>query len=247
MHSFADCYDLYILLLDFANALTTYADEQLQERIARSQATHTSFSPNRRFIRNRFAEQLFNNQRLRHELEERHLSWEAGMSAVKAVYLNLVATPWYKEYMEQADCTYEDDKRIWRKIYTELLPSNEAVLSAIDDALEGWKVPREVLSREQEAWLAAYVRRLVKRRDKVAAKLIQISAEEDNFDAIISSFHALPEDDRTILQEMIFLGVKGANVCISRDGRTDRTVWRHRKAALERIALDCSRKRGALP
>ena len=63
----------------------------------------------------------------------------------------------------------------------------EAVLSAIDDALEGWKVPREVLSREQEAWLAAYVRRLVKRRDKVAAKLIQIRAEEDNFDAVISS------------------------------------------------------------
>ena len=133
MHSFADCYDLYILLLDFANALTTYADEQLQERIARSQATHTSFTPNRRFIRNRFAEQLFNNRRLRHELEERHLSWEAGMSAVKAVYLNLVATPWYKEYMEQADCTYEDDKRIWRKIYTELLPSNEAVLSALEE------------------------------------------------------------------------------------------------------------------
>ena len=122
----------------------------------------------------------------------------------------------------------------------------EAVLSAIDDALEGWKVPREVLSREQEARLAAYARRLMRRRDKVAAKLIQISAEEDNFDAIIRSFHALPEDDRTILQEMIFLGVKGANVSISRGCRTDRTVWRHRKAALDRIVEDCSRKRGAL-
>ena len=55
------------------------------------------------------------------------------MSAVKAVYLNMVATPWYKEYMEQADCTYEDDKRIWRKIYTELLPGNEAVLSALEE------------------------------------------------------------------------------------------------------------------
>ncbi|MGX8703508.1 MAG: hypothetical protein ACSW8H_03550, partial [bacterium] len=96
------------------------------------------------------------------------------------------------------------------------------------------------------ARLAAYGRRLMRRRDKVAAKLIQISAEEDNFDAIIRSFHALPEDDRTILQEMIFLGVKGANVSISRGCLTDRTVWRHRKAALDRIALDCSRKRGAL-
>lgn len=131
--SFADTYDLYMLLLDFASALTSYADEQLQERIARAQATHTSFTPNRRFIRNRFAEQLFSNQRLRRELIERHLSWEAGMSAVKAVYLSLVQTPWYKEYMEQAACTYEDDKRIWRKIYTELLPGNEAMLTALEE------------------------------------------------------------------------------------------------------------------
>ena len=133
LRSFADCYDLYMLLLDFASALTSYADEQLQERIARSQATHTPFTPNRRFIRNRFAEQLFTNQRLRRELEERHLSWEAGMPAVKTVYLSLVATDWYKQYMEQAECTYEDDKRIWRKIYTELLPGNEAVLSALEE------------------------------------------------------------------------------------------------------------------
>lgn len=131
--SFADCYDLYMLLLDFASALTSYADEQLQERIARSQATHTPFSPNRRFIKNRFAQQLFNNQRLRRELEERHLSWDAGMPAVKAVYLSLVATDWYKQYMEQPECTYEDDKRVWRKIYTELLPGNEALLSALEE------------------------------------------------------------------------------------------------------------------
>jgi len=133
MRSFADTYDLYMLLLDFASALTSYADEQLQERIARAQATHTPFKPNRRFIRNRFAEQLFTNQRLRRELDERHLSWEAGMSAVRSVYLSLVATDWYKAYMEQAECTYEDDKRIWRKIYTELLPGNEAMLSALEE------------------------------------------------------------------------------------------------------------------
>ena len=131
--SFADTYDLYMLLLDFANALTLYADEQLQERISRAQATHTPFTPNRRFINNRFAQQLFTNQRLRRELDERQLSWEAGMPAVKAVYLSLVATDWYKTYMEQPECTYEDDKRIWRKIYTELLPGNEAMLSALEE------------------------------------------------------------------------------------------------------------------
>lgn len=133
LKSFADTYDLYLLLLDFSNALTTYADEQLQERIARAQATHTPLRPNRRFIKNRFAEQLFNNRRLRRELEERHLSWEAGMSAVKSVYLSLVATEWYKQYMEQAESDYEEDKRIWRRIYSEILPANEAVLSALEE------------------------------------------------------------------------------------------------------------------
>lgn len=133
LHNFADTYDLYILLLDFASALTSYADEQLQERIARAQATHTPFKPNRRFIQNRFAEQLFTNRRLRRELEERHLSWEAGMPAVKAVYLSLVATDWYKQYMEQPESNYEEDKRLWRRIYSELLPGNEAMLSALDE------------------------------------------------------------------------------------------------------------------
>lgn len=133
LRSFADTYDLYILLLDFASALTTYADEQLQERIARAQATHTPFTPNRRFIQNRFAEQLFTNRRLRHELEERHLSWESGESAVKAVYLSLVGTEWYKQYMEQPESSYDEDKRLWRKIYSELLPANEAVLSALEE------------------------------------------------------------------------------------------------------------------
>lgn len=133
LKSFADTYDLYLLLLDFSSALTTYADEQLQERIARAQATHTPLRPNRRFIKNRFAEQLFNNRRLRRELEERHLSWEAGMSAVKSVYLSLVATDWYKQYMEQAESDYEEDKRIWRRIYSEILPANEAVLSALEE------------------------------------------------------------------------------------------------------------------
>ena len=180
LRSFADTYDLYMLLLDFANALTSYADEQLEERIARAQATHTPFTPNRRFIRNRFAEQLFTNQRLRRELEERQLSWEAGRSAVRSVYLSLVATDWYKQYMEQADCTYEDDKRIWRKIYTELLPGNEAMLSALEEM---------ELAMDHFTWVTdldivlSYVVKSVRKfreEDGVEQELLEMFASEDD-------------------------------------------------------------------
>ena len=133
VNSFSDTYDLYLLLLDFANALTTYADQQLQERKARAQATHTPFDANTRFIHNRFAHQVFINNRLRHELDERHLSWEAGMSAVRSIYLNMVNTKWYKQYMEQEEDSYDSDKRLWRRIYSELMPSNDDLQAALEE------------------------------------------------------------------------------------------------------------------
>ena len=133
VNSFSDSYDLYLLLLDFANALTTYADQQLQERKARAQATHTPFEANTRFIHNRFAHQVFVNNRLRHELDERHLSWDAGMSAVRSIYLSMVATDWYKQYMEQDEDSYDSDKRLWRRIYSELMPGNEDLQAALEE------------------------------------------------------------------------------------------------------------------
>lgn len=229
LHNFADCYDLYILLLDFANALTTYADEQLQERIARSQATHTPFTPNRRFIRNRFAEQLFTNQRLRRELEERHLSWETGMPAVKAVYLSLVGTDWYKQYMEQVECNYEDDKRIWRKIYTELLPGNEAMLSALEEMeLEldhfTWVTDLDfVLSyvvksvrkfREEEGVEQSLLEMFDSEEDlEFATSLLQHTIEHRNeYDALIDAHLKNWDPERVALMDRIILLVALAEI-----------------------------------
>ena len=71
--SFADTYDLYFVLLDFVNELTAYAQQQLEEQSARSRATHTLWKPNRRFVENRLAQQLFDNRALRAHVLEQHL------------------------------------------------------------------------------------------------------------------------------------------------------------------------------
>ena len=59
--SFADTYDLYFMLLAFANELTAYAQQQLEDRLARAKATHSDWTPNKRFVQNRLAQQLFDN------------------------------------------------------------------------------------------------------------------------------------------------------------------------------------------
>ena len=131
--SFADTYDLYFVLLDFANVLTAYAQQQLEDQAARARATHADWTPNRRFVQNRWAQQIFDNRALRARIAEQHLEWDSGMSAVSEVYRQLIESDFYRAYMDAPSCSYEDDKRIWRQIYQHLLASNPALEDALDE------------------------------------------------------------------------------------------------------------------
>lgn len=131
--SFADTYDLYFVLLDFANELTAYAQRQIEDQISRARATHSNWTPNRRFVQNKLAQQLFDNRALRARIQEQQLSWDSGMQAVADIYHRLIESDYYRTYMEAEECTYEDDKRIWRQIYQHLLPENNVLYDALDE------------------------------------------------------------------------------------------------------------------
>jgi len=133
LKSFADTYDLYFVLLDFANTLTAYAQQQLEDQAARARATHRNWTPNRRFVENRLAQQLFDNRALRARIVEQNLSWDSGMAAVSAIYRQLVESDMYREYMNAPECTYDNDKQLWRRIYQNLLPENGDLIEALDE------------------------------------------------------------------------------------------------------------------
>ena len=131
--SFADTYDLYFVLLDFANELTAYAQRQLEEQLSRARATHSDWQPNRRFVNNRLAKQLFENRALRARITEQHLEWDSGMTAIIEIYRQLQESDFFRKYMEAEECTYDDDKRLWRQIYQHLLTGSEALVEALDE------------------------------------------------------------------------------------------------------------------
>lgn len=160
LHSFADTYSLYMMLLEFVNTLTRYAQEQLEESAARAKVTHREFIPNRRFVENKVARQVFENLNLRRFIDEQHLVWDAGMNAVQSVYKQLLAAPFYREYMKLPQVTYEDDKRVWRKIFSDIIPQNEEMYSAMDEMevvldKNHWSTDLEVVS--------SYVLKTIKR------------------------------------------------------------------------------------
>ena len=160
LNKFSSTYSLYMMLLSFADELTTYAEEQISENQRRATVLHQTYNANRRFVNNRVAQQLFNNRRLRNYLENEHLTWDVGMSAIESTYKKLIETPFYKEFMALEAPSYEDEKSLWRKIYSTLLLESED-LSA---ALEGMEV-----SLDQEGWtvdmdmVITYVIKTIKR------------------------------------------------------------------------------------
>ena len=160
LKSFADTYDLYFMLLNFANELTAYAQRESEQQVARARATHSGWQPNRRFVQNRLAQQLFDNRALRSRVEEQHLAWDSGMPAVADVYKQLVRSDFYREYMEADKCTYEDDKRIWRQIYQHLLAGN----AVLEDSLDEMEVVLDKTNWSTEAdVILSYVIKTIKR------------------------------------------------------------------------------------
>lgn len=133
LRSFSDTYSLYILLLDFVNELTRYADDQIAQSRARAKATHVIYQPNMRFVENAFAKQVFENRTLRNYIENEKLSWDMGMLAVEDVYRKLQEAPFYKEYLALREPSYEEDKKLWRKIFTDLLIDNENFYTALEE------------------------------------------------------------------------------------------------------------------
>ncbi len=131
--SFDSTYDLYMLLVDFVNELTAYAEGQIEQAENRAKVLHKDYQANRRFVENRFARQIFDNRSLRRHLDNYRLDWNAGLNATIAIYKQLSDSDFYKEYMAAETCTYEDDKKVWRKIFETLLPENEILNDALDE------------------------------------------------------------------------------------------------------------------
>lgn len=133
LKSLGDTYTLYMLLLEFVNELTHQAEVALEEQKQRARVLHHERTFNRHFVDNRLARQVFDCEALRRYVADEKLSWDCGHNAILSIYRALVESEEYKRYMDMSQPTYEDDKRIWRFIIGELMPSNEDLTSALEE------------------------------------------------------------------------------------------------------------------
>ena len=161
LNKFSSTYSLYMMMLSFADELTTYANEQISENKKRAAVLHQTYNANRNFANNRVAQQIFNNRLLRNYMENENLRWDTGMAAEKP--------------------SYEDEKTLWRKIYGSLLLASADLSSALEEmevALdhEGWTTDMDMV--------ITYVIKTIKRfkeEDTDELPLLEMFDSEEEF------------------------------------------------------------------
>lgn len=181
LNKFSSTYSLYMMMLSFADELTTYANEQISENKKRAAVLHQTYNANRNFANNHVAQQIFNNRLLRNYMENENLRWDTGMAAVESTYKKLLEAPFYKEFMALEKPSYEDEKTLWRKIYGSLLLASADLSSALEEmevALdhEGWTTDMDMV--------ITYVIKTIKRfkeEDTDELPLLEMFDSEEEF------------------------------------------------------------------
>ena len=131
-------YELYHYLLLLLIDIILYAESRIE--IARNKRipTHEDLHPNTRFIENRLAEQIRNNDQLLRYVDQHKLNWVNHPELVKEIYTRLVESEEYKEYMKAPDSGYAEDKRLVSFIYTHIVFSSERLDSIMEEQSIYW-------------------------------------------------------------------------------------------------------------
>jgi len=204
--SFSDTYNLYAILLALVDELSTYAQNQIAEGLQRAKITHQKYIPNRRFADNSFAKQVFVNRQLRRIMDAGHLSWDAGYNAMTPLYKSLQQKDYYIHFMQLDEPSYQDEQTLWKKICTDLLPDNEALLEALEDM---------ELHLDQQNWqtdlniVLSYVTKTIKRFKQEAGAnqpLLEMFDHEDELqfgERLLSEAIAHKQEYDTLIEQQL--------------------------------------------
>lgn len=89
--------------------------------------------------------QLENNKQLNSFIEDKNLTWDNDIEAVRKICDQIEQSTFYKEYMAADDDSYDADREIWRKIYRTLIQENADLDAVLEDKSLYWNDDKEIV------------------------------------------------------------------------------------------------------
>ena len=144
LFSLSKAYDLYNYLLGLIVAITQEERRRVHIATRRAEREGTE-TPSQRFAFNKFATQLEENKQLNLFMEDKKMSWENDVEAVRKLCDQIEQSPLYQEYMMSDAEEYETDRELWRRIYRTLIQGNEDLDAILEEKSLYWNDDKEIV------------------------------------------------------------------------------------------------------
>lgn len=144
LFSLSKAYDLYNYLLGLIVVITQEERRRVDIATRRAEREGTE-TPSQRFAFNKFATQLEENKQLNLFMEDKKMSWENDVEAVRKLCDQIERSPLYQEYMMSGAEDYETDRELWRRIYRTLIQGNEDLDAILEEKSLYWNDDKEIV------------------------------------------------------------------------------------------------------
>lgn len=144
LFSLSKASDLYNYLLGLIVAITQEERRRVDIATRRAEREGTE-TPSQRFAFNKFATQLEENKQLNLFMEDKKMSWENDVEAVRKLCDQIERSPLYQEYMMSDAEDYETDRELWRRIYRTLIQGNEDLDAILEEKSLYWNDDKEIV------------------------------------------------------------------------------------------------------
>lgn len=138
VYSIEKTYELYHLLMVLMIDVQDYAESKIEQARQKRIPTEQDLNPNTRFIDNVLLHQLRRNDGFRKFLAKTPLSWTNYPEIVRRMYLIIIDTELYDEYMNSEEPSYRNDKRFLERVYSDLVMNFEDLYQNLEEQSIFW-------------------------------------------------------------------------------------------------------------
>ncbi|PIF06686.1 MAG: transcription antitermination factor NusB [Draconibacterium sp.] len=131
-------YDLYYYLMLLLIDISVYAENRIEIKRNKHQPTEKDLNPNTKFIENQIISQLKENKQLETYLNQRKLSWVNHPDLIKELYLIMIESEVYHNYMESPERSYKEDERFIKRLFEKIILTSEELYLTLEEQSIYW-------------------------------------------------------------------------------------------------------------
>jgi len=136
--------DLFTISILYTFRVAQFSETDAMQKASKYLPTAEDLNVSTKIAGNEFMWQVLSNQTFVEKIKEARIEHFVDDEWIKKVYLLLVKTPEYREYISKQERNSKDEKAIMQFVWEKMILENEGLIEYFSEELPGWEDDREM-------------------------------------------------------------------------------------------------------